>query len=837
MLASFPPLSAARRKRYAAAAVVALVAAVVGMGQPAMAAPSPSPSASAPAQAGAVDKTGKTGKASKAGKAVDRKKAKKDAKPADPKAAKAGKATPSPSASAKPGKATTKQAVPTRTPTPTTTPSPTPAPSKSLAPTTAATPSAAATAQSAAVEGTAGIAVTGVQELNGEIDVTVTWTYSSTYGYQDFEYFVAKTNTGGYQCQTTPGDLLATSCTMQNVAAGQYTFTVDALYTESTDIHSVGYPHQVVAPEPDKPKLTAAFDDASIKDHAQTAIVLTMTRKDTSADAEGLGYTVTLPDGLVVADADTLLYCAGDVTVSVGSPTITLSGATIVATNDDCGLRVAVTSPKSGAYPVDNTRVSGLAGGLTKDLTTQTLTVTSATPTLDVTISPKTIPAKTSADIRIYLMRTDENESSEQVGIGYQLTLPNNVTVAAGTPTNTCKGTVSATPGGGTISLGNVTLTGPSYCYLQVPVTSQLGGTYPVSNGNISDTGYVTPHIPACEEAAEPGIASKSCGPTLTVTKLAQAITFTPAASVPLATGTMTLSATADSELTVAFTATPSGVCTVSGTTLTVVGAGTCKVTAAQAGNGTYNAATPVVRDIAVVPPAPAAPTLAAGVSSLTASWPKPQNTNGITGYRVSASPGQATCETKTANDTSCVLGGTAGTVYTVTVVALVDGGASAASPVSNQATPTAPQPPATPPDTDLTLTTDQGIITQADPGEEIVFIGTGFAPFSTVVITIYSAPTVLGTTVTNSFGNFSKPITVPRNLAAGAHTAVAQGVAPDGSPRSMKLAIKVVKTSASGSGLALTGAPIALILLVGLALLGAGAGLTVMARTRRRVA
>jgi hypothetical protein len=395
---------------------------------------------------------------------------------------------------------------------------------------------------------------------------------------------------------------------------------------------------------------------------------------------------------------------------------------------------------------------------------------------------------------------------------------------------------VTAAQNSGTISLSGVTISGPGECYLQVPVSSTIGGSYPVYNSDFGDLTHADPDVMSGCQDSVPGIASEGCGPTLVVTKLAQAVTFTPAASVPLTSGTLPLQATASSELVVGFSATPESVCTVSGSTLTLVGAGNCQVTAAQGGNPTFNAATPVQRTIVVVPAPPAAPTLAAGVSSLTATWTAPQNTAGITGYRVSASPGQATCTTTTA--TSCVLGGTAGTAYTVTVVALVGEAASAASPASNQATPTQPQPPAAVPDTDLTLTTDQGIITTADPGEEIVFIGTGFAPYSTVVISIYSAPTVLGTAVTDGLGNFSKPITIPRSLAAGAHTAVAQGVAPDGSPRSMKLAIQVVTSGGggggSGGGLAVTGVPIALILLVGLALLGAGTGLAAMSRRRR---
>lgn len=50
----------------------------------------------------------------------------------------------------------------------------------------------------------------------------------------------------------------------------------------------------------------------------------------------------------------------------------------------------------------------------------------------------------------------------------------------------------------------------------------------------------------------------------------------------------------------------------------------------------------------------------------------------------------------------------------------------------------------------------------------------------------IYSDPIVPGTAVTDANRDFTKLVTVPPGLEAGEHTAVAQGVAPDGSPRSM---------------------------------------------------
>ncbi|GAA3220292.1 hypothetical protein GCM10010532_049870 [Dactylosporangium siamense] len=226
---------------------------------------------------------------------------------------------------------------------------------------------------------------------------------------------------------------------------------------------------------------------------------------------------------------------------------------------------------------------------------------------------------------------------------------------------------------------------------------------------------------------------------------------------------------------------------------------------------------------LTVNPVAPGAPTgvlAVAGVSSIAVSWTAP-DTNGspVTGYLVSANPGPATC-TATAQETGCVLGAEAGKSYTVTVVATSAAGNSAPGSGQAAATPTAPVVPTTPPDTSLTLTTDKGAIKTAEPGQQIVVIGTGFAPHSTATITIYSDPVVLGTVVTDQDGNFTKAVTVPPSLVAGAHTLAAQGVDPDGNPHAMKLAVTV---AAATSDLAVTGAPVARLAVAGLAMLVAG--------------
>ena len=82
-----------------------------------------------------------------------------------------------------------------------------------------------------------------------------------------------------------------------------------------------------------------------------------------------------------------------------------------------------------------------------------------------------------------------------------------------------------------------------------------------------------------------------------------QVITFNDPGAQQLSSGTTTLTASSDSGLTVALASSTAGVCTVSGTTLSLVSAGTCTITASQAGNnptGDYFAATDVSRSFSV---------------------------------------------------------------------------------------------------------------------------------------------------------------------------------------------------------------------------------------------
>ena len=93
---------------------------------------------------------------------------------------------------------------------------------------------------------------------------------------------------------------------------------------------------------------------------------------------------------------------------------------------------------------------------------------------------------------------------------------------------------------------------------------------------------------------------SSTCSTPITVNPADQTITFSTLASVTYGDPAMVLSATSTSTLPVSFAA--NGSCSIVNGALRSTGAGSCSVTATQAGNTNYHAATPVTKTIVVNP-------------------------------------------------------------------------------------------------------------------------------------------------------------------------------------------------------------------------------------------
>ena len=131
----------------------------------------------------------------------------------------------------------------------------------------------------------------------------------------------------------------------------------------------------------------------------------------------------------------------------------------------------------------------------------------------------------------------------------------------------------------------------------QFTASVSSGVKWSASVGTISAAGLFTaptsmPASPTVVITASKSSRTGTATVTLALLK-AQTITFNSPGTQTVGTP-LTLSATASSGLPVSFASQTTRVCTISGTTATFRKAGTCKIQASQAGNGTWAAATPV---------------------------------------------------------------------------------------------------------------------------------------------------------------------------------------------------------------------------------------------------
>jgi hypothetical protein len=109
-------------------------------------------------------------------------------------------------------------------------------------------------------------------------------------------------------------------------------------------------------------------------------------------------------------------------------------------------------------------------------------------------------------------------------------------------------------------------------------------------------------------QAAQAGNASYSAAPnvnqsfSVTNALLSQTITFGALSNQIFGAAPFTVNATASSGLPVSFASLTTPVCTLSGSSVTLVGTGTCTIRASQAGNATYSAAPNVDQSFTVTP-------------------------------------------------------------------------------------------------------------------------------------------------------------------------------------------------------------------------------------------
>ena len=157
-----------------------------------------------------------------------------------------------------------------------------------------------------------------------------------------------------------------------------------------------------------------------------------------------------------------------------------------------------------------------------------------------------------------------------------------------------------ANPGGKTLVQTPFTVTATSSSGLPVTVSSTTTVVCAISGFEVT---LLTPGTCSLT-ASQAGDSVYKQAPSVTrsfaVTKASQSITFTNPGNKTMLLSPFTVTATASSGLTVTLISTTPAVCAVSGFEVTLLGPGTCSLTASQPGNEAYAAASSVTRSFTV---------------------------------------------------------------------------------------------------------------------------------------------------------------------------------------------------------------------------------------------
>jgi hypothetical protein len=155
-------------------------------------------------------------------------------------------------------------------------------------------------------------------------------------------------------------------------------------------------------------------------------------------------------------------------------------------------------------------------------------------------------------------------------------------------------------PANQALSTGTLNLTASSTSGLPVTLTTQTPAVCSL-NGTVVTLAAVGQCRLEANQAGDANyLAAAPVVRTFEISLGVQTITFAALGNQTFGTPPITLSATATSGLPVSFAGSTPAVCTVAGSTLTIIGGGTCVVQASQGGNASFAQAAPVVRSFTV---------------------------------------------------------------------------------------------------------------------------------------------------------------------------------------------------------------------------------------------
>ena len=277
------------------------------------------------------------------------------------------------------------------------------------------------------------------------------------------------------------------SCTIsvniQGTTAGVKNNSVQVTSTEGGTGNTSNASITVVAP----PVIIKAFGAASIPLNGSTTLNFTIQNNNTTTTETGIGFSDTLPAGLVISTPNGLTGSCGGGTITATQATnvISLSGATL-AQSTSCTFSVNVTGTTAGTKNNTTGNVTSIEGG-TGGTASASINVV-APPSIAKAFGAAAIPLNGTTSLTFTITNPAANQVA-QTGAAFTDSLPAGLVVS--TPnalTNTCGGTATAVAGSGSISLTGSTIATNTSCTVVVNVTGATSGQYTNTTGAVSST-------------------------------------------------------------------------------------------------------------------------------------------------------------------------------------------------------------------------------------------------------------------------------------------------------------------------------------------------------------
>jgi len=273
---------------------------------------------------------------------------------------------------------------------------------------------------------------------------------------------------------------------------GSVTSTSGDLFNATTALVSGASASLTVNSPP--PDLALAFAANPVDQGVVSTMTFTIDASAVTTALSGVGFTNTLPSGLVISTpANAVSSCGGTLTAVAGTSSVSLTGGSLAA-NASCTISLDVVAQAAGAYANTTSALSTNLGD--GGAASATLTVNAAPPPgFAQVFSPDSMLEGATTTLTF----TIDNSGAfvEANTLSFTNNLPAGLVIAS-TPNvaNTCNGTATAVAASSVVSLTGGTVAPSASCTVSVDVTTVDDGSYVNVSGaltsNLGNSGTST---------------------------------------------------------------------------------------------------------------------------------------------------------------------------------------------------------------------------------------------------------------------------------------------------------------------------------------------------------